>query len=399
MSDHTRLGCVLWSWEPFIRLGGFDGGTEAQMLWLGLYTTPEAKRIAPGLWSGSIRVMAEAIKKPADVVVRALDKLLDHEMVEFDQSASVLRLCMLPDAGEGPQNGNVIRGWWRRFRTVPQCAVRDAHVPLLRWLLDESARQNPKSRTGRPSVDHETAWGETFGHPTMGIPELPARRRGVRRLCDNDTGTATQPGLFDAARSASRSSSSVGVETVSNHSLEASESRSPENTKCNDSAGPEIISKQTGSGSGIGSGLGIPDPEGQGQGMEPDRPRLALVPMPHVAYTPETLVDALVRGAGVTGLHEQIVPTSLRAPMGATIADLVREGVGPPEIAVVGRRMGARVREMLARWPDCPRNEIIAQWAGTRGLVLAELEAHREHQRLAAERSAMLREAMGSVPL
>jgi len=179
----TRLGSSLWDWEPWVALP-----CAPRILWLALFTSGEAKRHAPGLWQGGIPSMADAAKLPGDEVVTALDALIERGMVEYDSKYRVLRLCELPDAGEYPSNGKMIRGWWTRFRSVPECGVRDAHVVTLRWILDTGARLSGKE----VSADHENAWRDTFAR--VAIP--PPRRRGVRRLADSDTSTHTQPSLF-----------------------------------------------------------------------------------------------------------------------------------------------------------------------------------------------------------
>lgn len=188
MTAFTRLGSSIWDWEPWTELA-----PPARILWLALYTSGEAKRHVPGLWQGGIPSMADAARMKADDVRDALDNLLVQELVEYDSKFRVLRLCELPDTGEWPNNGKVIRGWWTKFQTVPVCAVRDAHVRTLAWICEEGAK-----RTRRPrgySNDHQTAWDDTFAHIVVPVP----RRRGVRRLADSDTGTQNQPSLFSHA--------------------------------------------------------------------------------------------------------------------------------------------------------------------------------------------------------
>ena len=183
MTAFTRLGSAIWDWEPFTNLS-----SDARVLWLALFTSGEAKRNVPGLWQGGIASMVDAARMERDPVVKALDDLLVDGMVEYDQKARVARLCQLPDAGEYPHNGNVVRSWWRRFKTVPECLVRDAHVRTIRWLMEEGARQKGETLT----PNHLAAWEVTFGR--IAIPE--PRRRGVRRLADSDTSTQIQPSLF-----------------------------------------------------------------------------------------------------------------------------------------------------------------------------------------------------------
>lgn len=187
MSAFTRLGSAIWDWEPWTELGA-----AARILWLALYTSAEAKRHIPGLWQGGIPSMADAARMSADDVRGALDQLLERELVEYDPKFRVLRLCDLPDAGEYPTNGNVIRGWWTKFNTVPVCPVRDAHVRTIAWILDTGSQRLRGRDPELVTKHHQAAWEVTFG--TIVVPA--SRRRGLRRLADNDTGTPSQPSLF-----------------------------------------------------------------------------------------------------------------------------------------------------------------------------------------------------------
>lgn len=252
MSAFTRLGSALWDWEPFTQLA--DG---AQILWLALYTSAEAKRIVPGLWHGSITTMAEAARKPVDETRSNLDKLLEADMVEFDVKLRVLRLTMLPDAGESPANPNVLRGWFRKFSTVPACAVRDAHVPVIRWLMDQWARDNGKAIT----PGHEQAWVETFGRIAVPAP----RKRGVRRLAESDTSTPSQPSLF-RPQTVPVIGPSVTCTPADARSVDNSASLRQMNDSGHSETVTQTVSKPSGEGSGIGSGSGSPESEKGGAG-------------------------------------------------------------------------------------------------------------------------------------
>jgi len=242
VGEFTRLGCGLWEWEPFISLDEI-----ARTLWLALYTTAEAKRVCPGLWHGGIGTMADAAKMPSDSVLASLDKMLERRLVEFDPKHRVLRLTQLPDAGEKPYNGAAVRGWWNRFVTLPACAVRDAHIPTLWWILE----------TAGFSSDHEKAWKETFGRHARVVVrnQDPSGPNGVRRLLDSDTGTTKQPSLFGPKQVP------IGSEAGSSSSI--SNQRSGSTTRS--STIPDLD-----------LGIGIGDPEGES--VRGGRPVLTLVP-------------------------------------------------------------------------------------------------------------------------
>jgi hypothetical protein len=170
---HTRISPRLWSWQPWVSLPT----VHARLLWLALYTTPEAKRMPAGLWHGGIGALAEAATMGADDVISSVSTLLDRRLIEYDKANRVIRLTELPDRGERPHNGSVIRGWWTSFKSVPQCAVRDAHVPFLAWLAEPFTN------------DHQRAWDDTFA-----TVKTPKGRVGTRSVTDPTS--ERQPDLF-----------------------------------------------------------------------------------------------------------------------------------------------------------------------------------------------------------
>lgn len=191
MTVYTNFSSQIWSWEPWVQLPT----VESRLLWIALYTTPEARAWGIGLFVGSVLTMAEAARMPADVTQRALDTLLEYELVEFDPKTRVLRLTQLPDAGEAPTTPQQLLGLWRRFQSVPACPIRDAHVQTIQWMVNESARIAVLKGNPDRIEKMVAAWTQSFGSV-----EIPApRKRGVRRLLDasTDTSTPVQPSLFD----------------------------------------------------------------------------------------------------------------------------------------------------------------------------------------------------------
>lgn len=196
MGEFVRVGCGLWYWEPFIELP-----YRERNLWLGIYSSGDSKRLVPGLFHGGIGALSNAAKMPSDDVLSALDELIRRRMVAYDQRKSVVRLCMLPDAGEKPFNGAAVRGWWNRFVTVPACRVRDEHVLTLKWILDTAAS----------TADHLKAWNDTFAklEYTVRHTDHPPGPSGLQPLTDNDTSTKAQPGLFSARNKENQGSGST----------------------------------------------------------------------------------------------------------------------------------------------------------------------------------------------
>lgn len=176
MGEFTAFGFATWDWLPFV-----DLPYRERNLWLALYTSGPAKRLCPGLWHGDHYLMASCAKMPPSDVLDALDELLRRRLVEYDRRLWVLRMTDLPDAGERPISWKALKGMWNGFRTVPRSPVRDRHVPMMKWLVDQ----------GSKNAEMEKTWNATFG--TIPVPSEPP---SSMLLSDSDTGTRLQPGLF-----------------------------------------------------------------------------------------------------------------------------------------------------------------------------------------------------------
>jgi len=320
----TRLGSSLWDWPPFVNLEH----DSARVLWLALYTSSEAKRHAPGLWQGGIPTMADASRQHPDVVIKSLDELLAKDMVEYDRGMRVLRLCALPDAGEYPSNGKVIRAWWTRFRSVPECGVRDAHVPTLRWILDAGARMSGRGI----SQHHEEAWRDTFG--TVSIPAV--RHRGVRRLAENDTGTQVQPSLFSeksvhASSGASETRSAYGfADARYPQDAQVAVDKSAALHQLNKNNSPETVSDTVSDTNRIpdpGSRIPVLSEEGgRGGGHESGKTYLTLVPPFTVGHVLKMLAE---------GPWDSALDRTCWEAVGAMIPGWVAAGVGLADFGVL----------------------------------------------------------------
>jgi hypothetical protein len=176
---HTSLGCGWWRWKPFI-----EQPTDARILLLALYSSATAKAAVPGLWAGTLHGMSDDARMSLNETYNALGKLIESKLVIYDEENRLARITQLPDACERAHNDRALRGWWGRFITLSDCPLRNAHVPLLLWLVE----------SGKCSEDMKRAWGETFGT----IP-VPASVPPFRPPGSSDTGTKVQPSLFAPA--------------------------------------------------------------------------------------------------------------------------------------------------------------------------------------------------------
>lgn len=147
------LSVEWWRWH---RLR--PASLEARAVWLGLYSTAQSHRFPTGMWCGGLSLVAEETGIKSSLVEVGFAELLEIGLVEHDAANHVARLTAFPDDLDRASNGNGITAWWRMWRAVPSCAVRDNHVETLRWLV------------GSFTKNHQEAWDATFG-------TLPSMRR------------------------------------------------------------------------------------------------------------------------------------------------------------------------------------------------------------------------------
>lgn len=448
MALYTRFGSGISTWD---RLTPLDPG--ARWLWVALYTSNEAKRLPPGLFHGSITTMAECARITVDAARLHLDQLLEAELVEYDMKQRVLRLCELPDCGESPANANILRGWWNKFRSLPKCAVRDAHVATLSWLMEEWARENSKVITEK----HREAWSVTFG--TIVVPA--ARRRGIRRLVDHATGTPSQPGLFDPVTAPPEpicnSSGQGSVRPLSAHSEPSvngsdysqasgewgSVDNSDSMRQLSDSRYLETVSKPFRNPQDPGSRIQIlsssfPDsgaapleaPTRHGSSTQADHhlrhpvsPHApatapATPPAPEPAHAPPHAEDGapapapgrcddgrlrLVPPEGSCTPQQlvemlaqgEIAPRSSWDALYATIAACDSRGFGPADLAMVGK-LGLLARGEMA-WPNIPPRERLAWWVGVPGRLVGLVEQARARQAVVEQQQAYHRDMMAQL--
>lgn len=336
MSFYTRIGTSLWSWEPWLALEHDTDdliGCRARLLWLAFYTSPESKRIVPGLWHGSIATMADAARMSSEQALRALDRLIEHGLVEYDQKLRVVRLTKLPDAGESPQNGKVLRSWWTRFRSVPACAVRDAHVATLRWIMEEWSRETGKVL----SADHVKAWSETFAQVT-----IPTSTPGFRSLFDHDTSTASQPSLFAPKASVDTVSKEVSTDPPVDNS---------DSVYVTEIRDPLTVSDNVGSGAGSGFGSSYPDPEqgGSGGGYGTSLPTPVLRVHPQIGFDADDFINMLAAATG--GRFAVALTSEARAPIRAAIESAAELSRRPGSLDVL--------RDYIERgMPGFPRDHL-----------------------------------------
>jgi hypothetical protein len=147
--SHTKITPRLMEWGPWEMMS-----PTARCLWIGLYASPEARSVAPGLWRGGVAVMAESSCLGVTDTQNALSELKERGVLLFDPATRVAIFTRLPDRAMRPANGRCIVRYYKRWAELPDCLLVDAWIHLLLWLCHPM--------TG----DHEKHWDSTFGDAT-----------------------------------------------------------------------------------------------------------------------------------------------------------------------------------------------------------------------------------------
>lgn len=344
-TTHTKVGGDVFNWE---RLRPLD--VPARYFWMGLYISH--RRTIIGLWNAGIPTLADVAKMQPDDTVVALEALLKHDLVEYDRNKDVLRLTELPDRCERPQNPSHLQSLWTRYRGVPNCPVKYAHVRLLEWLITDPVEVT------KPSMVEQ--WEKTFGT----IPVPAPRKRGVRSLIESDTSTLVQPSLFQLpASSVSHLTKQDTVsDTVSPHPLIYDQGSRISDLLLTDghATDPSIAIRES---------KGCADAHDEGEIPPPARRTLGLVPLPDdLPFSIAEMLSAIAAESGGRFVAEPF-DQRLSDALCATIRACASAQVTLTDLRAVGRHLAAG---HLAY-----RNDLGPAWAAKPGSVIDAVGAAR----------------------
>jgi hypothetical protein len=85
-----------------------------------------------------------------DDVRTALERLVEWRIAKIDLRLRVLRVLNVANYTVSPPNGNVIRGWYSAWVTLPESPLKYEHIETLALIV------------GNGSQHHRRAWEETF---------------------------------------------------------------------------------------------------------------------------------------------------------------------------------------------------------------------------------------------
>ena len=146
----------VWDDDKFIELSD-----DAKLLWLLILTGPQTSYV-PGLMTTGIGTLAEVLRKGSgegfERVSKAFQELLEMGLIEHDPKYRVLRVPNAPRYNP-PDNPNVLRGWFRIWKSAPESPLKYAHISSIFESL------------GDPGPAMRKAWDETFGTVLQTLPE------------------------------------------------------------------------------------------------------------------------------------------------------------------------------------------------------------------------------------
>jgi hypothetical protein len=138
----------LWDDPEFVSLTPF-----VQKLWFYLLSGPEAYASCPGLLRLDVQSLAGALRASPGDVDAALVQLRALGWIQEDRERRVIRVPNAPRYRR-PQHsqvsGRVLWSWFRRWRQVPDCALKTEHIRSVRDSLTQRGLQS-------------NSWAETFG--------------------------------------------------------------------------------------------------------------------------------------------------------------------------------------------------------------------------------------------
>lgn len=172
----------LWDNDFFVALGDLDDGRLAQITYLYLLSGPESSVSCPGLILLSVGSLAEGLRAPAADVHVALERLREVDFVQTDHRRRLIRVPDAPSLKQ-PGNCNVMTGWFRRWRDVPESPLKYEHIESTRIWCDVSEPYNRRwhDTFGTVEVPPPSSIGAEKGAPVQGSLALERLSKGFQK--------------------------------------------------------------------------------------------------------------------------------------------------------------------------------------------------------------------------
>lgn len=177
---YRKINPLLWDDPWFVGLDDFD-----RVVWFAILTGPQVRNI-PGLMIATAATLADFIRRPVDAVTAALSRFVGAGKVERDENARLLRVVNAPrwaaEHGE-PENPNVIKGWWRSWKELPDCETKRRHLLGLREAftiartravdapIPKAQQDTAPAVVAARGAGWDAAWAATFGTVPVRSPD------------------------------------------------------------------------------------------------------------------------------------------------------------------------------------------------------------------------------------
>jgi hypothetical protein len=91
----------------------------------------------PGLLLAGPELLAAELGLPKAVIVEGLEALQQRGLAHWDRQHDLLQFPSIPLLVPPPP-GNVLEGWWRRWRSLPNCSLKFSYLDILRGSVNFS---------------------------------------------------------------------------------------------------------------------------------------------------------------------------------------------------------------------------------------------------------------------
>jgi hypothetical protein len=137
----------------------------ARLLFAFLVSGREAN-LVPGLVNLGMAGLVESSRIPAEHASAAMRELIDHGFAQVDEKKRLIRVPNGPKKNP-PMNADMLSGWYRRWKALPESPLKAAHVASIRESLRASDEKKLAALVAR--------FDETFGAETLVAPTVQAR--------------------------------------------------------------------------------------------------------------------------------------------------------------------------------------------------------------------------------
>jgi hypothetical protein len=174
--------------KGYLEVSDISCGCSARELWALLWQSPSTRRI-PGVLRAGPKALAEEFGVGASRVRRALQELITHQLIAYDERTRTMRMRGAIEA-DPPANAKVLAAWALDLSELPPSPVRaeildvitasiDAPEQLAHWQQLTAGLSVQRRETNTDTVAHtvsETVSDTPSHTPDPAVPVVPGTR-------------------------------------------------------------------------------------------------------------------------------------------------------------------------------------------------------------------------------